>query len=456
MNPNRGFDSDAASGSGLQRSVAARRWLPRWAPHLLPKRGANMHQIVGEFGFQPKKIRIVVVLIGIALMCVASFQSYAASDTNGPGACTIVLKPLVIQVEFPGTWSSITTRSVKEKFLNELDEYIQEMSYGRVCVRGVVTEKWYKLPNPVSHYSVPWQNQQVNRSNLRNLVSDSLNAADQDIDVSKYDFVIVALGATFKEWGNNGVAAYPGMLGWRSDESLLTQSGRKVNRGIVVYSSTVHLGHVFHDVAHVLGGVKDGKRVLPCLYDQELQSKSSARVGKAAQEARRDAQIHMGEWDVMSCNNCPYRPGTPGISSWTKLRLGWLEPSKIRTVSPGEKVEVVLGSLEDASSQTMVIKIPLTDTTYYLVENRQHIGRDKYLPGTGVLIMYADDKIAESRHGQGPVRLVNANPTVPHLEGAAFDIDKNAFFADDQNGVRIKLLKKNGRSYDILVERTPR
>lgn len=258
-----------------------------------------MHQLlrrISAFGFQPKRIRVVVVLVGIAFMCVANFQSYAASDTNETGACTTVLKPLVIQVEFPGTWSSITTRSVKKKFLNELDEYIREMSYGKVCVRGVVTEKWYKLPNPVSHYYVTWQNQQANRSNLRSLVSDSLNAADHDVDVSSYDFVIIALDATFKEWGNNGLAAYPGMLGWRSDESLLTQSGRKVNRGIVVYASTVHLGHVFHDVAHVLGGVKDGNRVLPCLYDQELQSRSSARVGKAAQAARRDAQIHMGEW----------------------------------------------------------------------------------------------------------------------------------------------------------------
>lgn len=396
------------------------------------------------------------MLIGIAFMCVANFQSYAASDTNGTGACTTVLKPLVIQVEFPGTWSSITTRSVKEKFLNELDEYIREMSYGKVCVRGVVTEKWYKLPNPVSHYYVTWQNQQANRSNLRSLVSDSLNAADHDVDVSSYDFVIIALAATFKEWGNNGLAAYPGMLGWRSDENLLTQSGRKVNLGIVVYSSTVHLGHIFHDVAHVLGGVKDGKRVLPCLYDQELQSRSSARGGKAAREARRDAQIHMGDWDVMSCNNCPQRPGTPGISSWTKLRLGWLEPSKIRTVSPGEKVEVTLEPLEDASSQTMVIKIPLTDTTYYLIENRQQIGYDKNLPEAGILIMFADDTIGESRHGRGPVRLINADPTVAHLEGAAFDIGKNAYFTDESNGVQIKLMKKNGSSYDILVERAQR
>lgn len=413
-----------------------------------------MHRIA-RTEFQPNTLRDVVVIMGIAIICMASVQTYAASDTNEQAACATVLKPLVIQIEFPGTRRSISSKAVKEKFLDELDEYIREMSHSKVCIKGEVTEKWYNLPDPIANYWIPWQNQQANKSNLRNLVSDSLNAVDQDTDVSKYDFVILALGATFKEWGNNGVAAYPGMLGWKSDESLFTRSGRKVNRGIVVYASTVTLGHVFHDAAHVLGGVKDGKRVLPCLYDQDLQGKSAVRTGSGVFQAFTDSQIHMGGWDPMSCNNCLQRQSPPGISSWTKLRLGWLEPSKVRVVNPGEKVQVTLGPLEDASSQAMVIKIPLTDTTYYLVENRQYIGHDKYLPETGVLIMYADDKIAESRHGRSQVRLMNANPTVPHLEGAAFDIGKNASFADEQNGVQIKLLKKIGNSYDILVEHAP-
>ena len=106
---------------------------------------------------------------------------------------------------------------------------------------------------------------------------------------------------------------------------------------------------------------------MPCLYDQGLQSESTERAGGAARKARRDAQIHMGDWDPMSCNNCFQTPGPPGISSWTKLRLGWLEPSKIRVVNPGETAQITLGPLEDASSQTMVIKIPVTDFLYYAI-----------------------------------------------------------------------------------------
>lgn len=415
-----------------------------------------MHRIA-QTKFQPNIFRSLVAIVGLAVACISSNAASDTSDTSGKTACSTTLKPLVIQVEFPGISRTINSWTVKKKYLDELDEYIREMSNNAVWIKGEVTEKWYRLPNPIAAYWIPWQNHRADKENLRRLVRDSLNAVDQDINVTKYDFVIVALAATIKEWGNNGVAAYPGMLGWQSDESLFTRSGRKVNRGIVVYASTVNLGHVFHDVAHVLGGVKDGKRVLPCLYDQDLQGQSTALAGNfSARQARREAEIHMGGWDPMSCNNCVQRPGPPGVSSWTMLRLGWLEPSKVRVVEPGEKVHIALGPLEDGSSQTKVIKIPLTDTTYYLVENRQHIGHDKYLPQTGVLVMYADDKIGESRHGLSQVRLVNANPTVPHLEGAAFDIEGNANFVDDRNGVQVKLLNKYGNSYEVLVEYTPR
>jgi hypothetical protein len=416
-----------------------------------------MHRIA-RTRFLTGNVRNVSTIVSLALLGIAGLQSCATISTTGSESCTTVLKPLVIQVDFPGTQRKISTGAVREKYFNQLNEYVREMSYNRVCIKGEVTDRWYKLPNPISNYWVPWQNLEVDASHIHNLVSNALNAVDQDIDVSKYDFVIIALAATFNEWGNNGVVAYPipGLRNSGSDPILFTRSGRKVNRGIMLEASTSRLGQNFHHVAHVLAGVKDGKRVLPCLYDQDKASSSTVRIGSGVESTFRAAQIHMGGWDPMSCNPCLQWPGAPGISAWTKLRLGWLEPSKVRVVNSGEKAQVSLGPLEEASTQTMAIKIPVTDTTYYLVENRQHIGHDRNLPETGVLIMYADDRVAESRYGRGPVRLVNANPTVPHLDSAAFDIDKNASFSDERNDIRIKLLKKNGRSYDILVENAPR
>jgi len=135
------------------------------------------------------------------------------------------------------------------------------------------------------------------------------------------------------------------------------------------------------------------------------------------------------------------------------MRLGWLDDSKVKTIGPGEKVEVVLGPLEDGASEVLAVRLPLSGTKYYLIENRQPIGFDKNLPASGVLVMYADDDVAECRHGQAPVKLMDARPSVPHLEGAAFEPGKMDTFRDDKNKVEIRILERVGDSYKILVSR---
>ncbi len=121
-------------------------------------------------------------------------------------------------------------------------------------------------------------------------------------------------------------------------------------------------------------------------------------------------------------------------------------------VSPGQTTTVTLDPLDSASSSTLVIKIPLTSNTFYLVENRQKVGFDQYDPSTGVLISYADDGYqGECRHGQGPVQLMDANPSVPYLQGAAFVIGKKEIFKDTQNNLAIILQRKVGLSYEIKI-----
>jgi hypothetical protein len=95
----------------------------------------------------------------------------------------------------------------------------------------------------------------------------------------------------------------------------------------------------------------------------------------------------------------------------------------------------------------------LSPMTYYLVENRQSIGVDENLPGSGVLVLYADDTVAECRRGEAPVKVLDADPSVPQLEGAAFDIGegKRDTFIDEEHNVTIKLLGKTDHSYEIFI-----
>ncbi|MFA5081936.1 MAG: hypothetical protein WC474_05260, partial [Hydrogenophilaceae bacterium] len=201
--------------------------------------------------------------------------------------------------------------------------------------------------------------------------------------------------------------------------------------------------------AHVWGGVHDGKRRVPCLYDHDLQVEHPTR-----DKGWPEALINMGYWDPMSCHSYKRHLPPPGLSSWTRLRLGWLPAEKIKVVEPGQSTELLLDPLEDGQAATLVVRIPLSAKRYLLIENRQPIGQfDPYLPGHGILIMRADDDIPECRHGRAPVRLIDADPSRKYLEGAAFDLPGRGRYADLENGIEIELVEKIGLSYRIRINR---
>jgi hypothetical protein len=354
-------------------------------------------------------------------------------------------KGLVILVEFPDIAPPVDEGFVRERF-RKLDFYVREMSYGKVCADVDITG-WHRLPESIKRYAISPANLEVDKSRIVRLIQNAIDAADGKNDFSRYSFVVLLLGAQFKEYGMVGLCGYPGMLGWKQDTIFKTKSGQIVPGGVAIFTYQAHLGTLFHDIAHVWGGVSAGKRVLPCLYDHDIQAKHPTQDTGFA-----EALINMGYWDPLSCHFYKRNIPPPGISSWTKLRLGWIAQEKIRVVDREQISEIVVGPLEDGSSETLVIKIPLTESKFYLIENRQPVGSfDPHLPGKGILIMYADDSIGECRYGKSPVRLMDADPSVSYLQGAAFNLTGKAVFVDKKNGIEIRLIEKIDDSYRIRI-----
>jgi M6 family metalloprotease-like protein len=349
-------------------------------------------------------------------------------------------KVIVIIADFPDVKPTLSKEDIYNKVFVDLDEYFRDASYGQMWLKGNITKR-YLLPQPVSRYKVSPYNLSVDRTVVQSLVQSVLDAADSDVNFSQYSHVMIVLGASFNiaPWG----CLIPGLLG---TSTISTKSGQTISSAAMLCEDS-HLGSFAHDTIHMLGGVIGGSRVMPCLYDTDLQSTpGDFRLGNTF------PMIHMGFWDPLSCHL--YKPELPptGLSSWTKMRLGWIEPSKIAMVSSGQTATVTLDPLDSASSSTQVIKIPLTSDTFYLVENRQKVGFDEYCPSSGILILYADDTYkGECRHGQGPVQLMDANPSVPYLQGAVFNIGKKEIFVDTQNNLAIILLRKVGLSYEIKI-----
>ncbi len=385
----------------------------------------------------------------LCLQCaLATGMGPLARATSAQADCR-TQRGLVILAEFPGLARTVDRNAVAERF-RRLDHYVREMSYGRVCTSFDFTD-WLTLPEPIASYTILPANLQVDRSRIFKIIQHAIDAADAAHDFSRYDFMVLFMKARFEDYGMIGLCGYPGMLGWAQPLVFRTQGrGQVVPGGMAIFTASAHLGTLFHDIAHVWGGVVDGKRQVPCLYDHDLQERHPTRA-----TGWENALINMGYWDPMSCHFIEPSLPPPGISSWTKLRLGWLPPEKVRDVVPGAPVELVLGPLEDGKAETLAIRIRLDAQRYLLIENRQPLGAyDRVLPGHGVLIMKADDSIAECRHGRAPVRLVNANPALPALRGAAFALPGRSQYTDEEYQLDIRLLEKIGDSYRIRISRT--
>lgn len=389
--------------------------------------------------FSRRRFLASTAALGAAQIALPALATTACTSRRG----------LVILVDFPGLPRHVDTDYVIDRF-QKLSHFVSEMSYGNVCAEFEFTA-WQQLPEPVDRYAISAANLKVDKSRVFKLIQDAIDAADATHEFGRYDFMVVYMRARFEDYGMVGLCGYPGMLGWQQEVLFKTrQRQQTVPNGVAIFTSSAHIGTLFHDIAHVWGGVVNGKRMVPCLYDHDLQEKHPTRA-----TGWENALINMGYWDPMSCHFYEPRVPPPGISSWTKLRLGWLPATKVRQIEPSaQPIEVVLGPLEDGTSETLVIRIPITASRYILIENRQAIGvYDSVLPRHGVLIMKADDNVRECRFGRSPVRLVNANPDERALLGAAFDVTGKNVHVDPESGVEIRLLEKAGYSYRIRISR---
>ncbi len=389
--------------------------------------------------------RALPLSLALLLAAIVSLAVPPQTRAQGPTKPSVV-RGLAILVEFPDVPHHVTREHVVMRFNGHLNRYVREMSGNAVSLDVDVTPGWRVLPKPIGQYHIAPRNLEVDKGRVMGLIEDALDTVGADVDLDQYAFIALMLGAKMQEYGMVGLCGYPGMLGWATQDVFRTRSGRQVRGGVAIFTSQAHLGTLFHDVAHVLGGVKNGKRVVPCLYDHDLQAQPGPPL-----EVFSRSLINMGYWDPMSCHFYQRQLPPPGVSSWTRLRLGWLDAAKVHTVRPGATEEVLLGALNDASAQTLAIRIPLSPTSYYLVENRQPLGFDRYLPGSGVLIMLADDTVAECRHGRAPVKLMPADPSAPRLTGAAFDAGARNTFLDPENKIRIEILENLSGSFRVRV-----
>ena len=157
----------------------------------------------------------------------------------------------------------------------------------------------------------------------------------------------------------------------------------------------------------------------------------------------------MGPWDIMSEHFVKRDEPPPGLSSFTKIRLGWISSEQVLLAKPGETTCAFLSPLSQKGN-TFVVKIPLKGESYYLVENRQPNGFDRTLPDSGILILKVDPSAAE---GYGTVRVMDADRSSPHFSHATLRLDREnrTIFMDKASNVAIMPLWSEGGNQGVLI-----
>ena len=365
---------------------------------------------------------------------------------------------LIVVVRFPDATPTTPIEVVKRRVVAGLGSYVNEQSYGLASIKADF-RGYVMLPDSLADYKISPYNFRVDKTRILKLIEDTMTAIEKEIDFSVYDHMLIIPAVHTMPGKGYGMLCYcanPGMLSGVTKRyvpryvTIKTASGKEFRGGVFVGAENANLGMFAHDYFHALGGIHDGKRLAPCLYDYERQSDASAGLPSFEHHA-----TYMGPWDIMSQHFVKKGEPPPGISSFTKIRLGWIGNHQVQIVKSGETSFALLSPLSKGG-QLLVIKIPLNDGTYYLVENRQPIGFDKILPDSGILVLKVHP---EADEGYGTVEVKSASGSRDFANATyKLELNNRNFFIDNslsglfqKNNIAVIPLWKEKDNLGVLI-----
>jgi M6 family metalloprotease-like protein len=218
-----------------------------------------------------KRIVMVTALMLLVFLLSGTQAFYAGDEGLGPQSDQAKgeLRVLAVAVRFPDTSPSFDLNNIRRRAVDNLDQYVREQSYGQAWLKADF-RGWVDLPDPLSKYKVSPHNFKVDRTRVRKLIEDTLTGLGSDVDFSRYKHILIIPGVRTMPGEGYGMLCYcanPGMLtgvkGKLSFSTVRSRNGKEFNGGIFVGAENAHLGMFAHDFFHALGGIEEGKRLVP-------------------------------------------------------------------------------------------------------------------------------------------------------------------------------------------------
>jgi M6 family metalloprotease-like protein len=256
------------------------------------------------------------------------------------------------------------------------DFYIQQ-SYGKFTPEFIVVGP-FTTQHKAEYYKSNSRSRELVIEAVENaLYDDNIKMADFDND---YDGYVDAVSIIFAGWGEEagfqeGIWSHASQI-INPDGSSPSMGGRYIRRYCCSPelqgnngSRISTIGVSTHEFCHTLGA--------PDYYDVDYAENGSYQGA--------------GEWCLMASGswngngNCP-----AGINVFQKWLYGWIEPINLTTENMN------IQNMPNSAHNSVAYRID-TDTPdeFYIMENRQKVGFDKYVPGHGLLIWHIHSILSE-------------------------------------------------------------
>jgi M6 family metalloprotease-like protein len=289
-----------------------------------------------------------------------------------PWSVTGIQKLAVICVEFSDV-SHTTNVSVIRTRLGNMVAYFYNVSHGKISVDFTLFgDKWLRLNNTMEYYG---QGSWKYDFQGWDFVVDSVKAWENFVNFSNYDYLTIVHAGDDQALHTNETELLWSrcFCNWgRTSKTSVTVDGQTYSFwGIAYVSESDEYGIVSHEFGHGLG--------LPDLY-VENRTEAFDKLSLMAE----------GCW-----NGVPQGTDPAPLDGFSLYMLGWVDPATVELNS----TEKIFEMKPLGGDSPLVLRVPLSDREYYLIEVREKSGYDEYTISSTSVIVYLIDEMKESETG---------------------------------------------------------
>ncbi|MGG3725973.1 M6 family metalloprotease domain-containing protein [Bacillus wiedmannii] len=343
---------------------------------------------------------------------------------NIDGTVTPVLgnkKLLVLLIGFTDVDIAYNDNDWSNKFFStnqkSVKNYYNEVSNGKVQITPA-SETYGTQNDGVVKIKLDYDHPSTSGKSMGTVITDALAKADSQVNFASLDtnndqiidskdgFYIVTVLA-----GNEQASGGPLPNIWahqsyapNTNHDGVTVTGMYTAQGEKQYGHMATIGIPAHELGHSFG--------LPDLYGDNNRVGSLSIMGN-------------GAWNSLPGEE--YGTTPDHMDAWSKIKLGFVTPNVVNTSNNF--------TLNAIPNNYNVLKIPLKDNTYFLVENRAKVGYDASLPTNsgGIAVWHIDESM--NNNSSDPHPFIDIEQSISEYQDPFYYTNQNhaATFGPDTN-----------------------